>query len=256
MATTPTSLVKPPTAMSKNTSATNATRKSSNHTHEAQGYVAFPYFNCSDNTTYCKPNSGLRSVPREDIPDSTTVIDLRNNSMTSLNQSSFVGLNNVTTMLLSNNNISEIAPLTFQDQQKLTILDLAYNEIKLVNGDAWYDNKKLKILRLTGNPIENLTSDAFSNLSSLLVIDPPMFICHRPNILAALTTNEVALEVKGHIRCDESNCRLKRLENEGKLQITSWENNILHRPKCTNIDKYFDQMDLADMNCTGKVTYH
>ena len=120
-----TSLAKPPTTVSTNTPATNETKQKP----EVQA------FNCNETNAYCKPNFGLPDVPRENISSSTTYIDLRNNSINSLNQNSFSGLSNVTTILLSNNNISEISSHTFQDQANLTYLDLGFNQIKSVDGD-------------------------------------------------------------------------------------------------------------------------
>ena len=229
--------------MSTNTPATNETKQK----------PKVQAFNCNETNAYCKPNFGLPDVPRENISSSTTYIDLRNNSINSLNQSSFSGLSNVTTILLSNNNISEISSHTFQDQANLTYLDLGFNQIKSVDGDMWRGKENLKILRLTGNPLENITSQAFSNLSSLdpLVIDPSNFVQHHKNITSELALSQIALEVERQIPCNGSTCWLKRLHGKG-MYVYYLDKEKFHRPTCTNDEKtYWDE---ADLNCRGKVT--
>ena len=114
----------------------------------------------------------------------------------------------------------------------------------------------LKILRLTGNKIKTIKYEGFSHLTHVntIMIDISILVTNKEAILApssypdAITRPKMALEETNLFVCDHSNCWLKEVEARGYLGHYD-KNGRPSRPKCSNTNKYWDEVDL---NCTGE----
>ena len=158
---------------------------------------------------------------------------------------------------LSNNHISDITPGTFQDQKKLTYLDLSYNNLTSINGTMWEGLDSVETIRLTGNDIKTIGTNGFSHLPELktIVISITVVKTIAKTINADTTYPDskqhpkVAIEDTNILPCSASSCWLKRLEEKDVVDHY-YKNGKLFRPKCSNLDKYWDEMTEVDLNCS------
>ncbi|XP_036403919.1 slit homolog 3 protein [Megalops cyprinoides] len=119
---------------------------------------------CSDTVVRCS-NRGLRSLPKG-IPKDTTELYLEGNLLTSVPKE-LSSLKQLSLVDLSNNSISSLAPMTFSNMTQLSTLILSYNQIRCIPVHAFDGLKSLRLLTLHGNDLSTIPEGAFSHLTSL-----------------------------------------------------------------------------------------
>ena len=199
---------------------------------------------------FCRTNSELSNVPTEEIPTNTTSVNLNNNCIQKLDNNSFTGLTLLVNISLSNNHISDIAPGTFQAQNNVTFLDLSYNNLTSINGTMWEGLDSVVTIRLTGNDIKIIGTNGFSHLPKLKTIVISITVVKTiAKTINADTTFKVAIEDTNTLPCNASSCWLKWLEEKDVVDHY-YKDGTLVRPKCSNLDKYWDEMTEVDLNCS------
>ncbi|XP_053487014.1 slit homolog 3 protein [Ictalurus furcatus] len=119
---------------------------------------------CSDTVVRCS-NRGLRSLPKG-IPKDTTELYLEGNLLTSVPKE----LSNLKQLLLvdlSNNSVSSLTPFIFSNMTQLSTLILSYNQIRCVPVHAFDGLRSLRLLTLHGNDLSTIPEGAFNHLTSL-----------------------------------------------------------------------------------------
>uniref|UniRef100_A0A8C7ZDZ3 Slit homolog 3 (Drosophila) n=1 Tax=Oryzias sinensis TaxID=183150 RepID=A0A8C7ZDZ3_9TELE len=119
---------------------------------------------CSDAVVRCS-NRGLRSLPKG-IPKDTTELYLEGNMLTSVPKE-LAALKQLSLVDLSNNSISTLAPYTFSNMTQLATLILSYNQIHCFPVHAFDGLKSLRLLTLHGNDLSTIPEGAFNHLTSL-----------------------------------------------------------------------------------------
>ncbi|CAG5989155.1 unnamed protein product [Menidia menidia] len=119
---------------------------------------------CSDGVVRCS-NRGLHSLPKG-IPKDTTELYLEGNMLTSVPKE-LAALKQLSLVDLSNNSISTLAPYTFSNMTQLATLILSYNQIRCIPGHAFDGLKSLRLLTLHGNDLSTIPEGAFNHLTSL-----------------------------------------------------------------------------------------
>uniref|UniRef100_H2YXG0 Uncharacterized protein n=1 Tax=Ciona savignyi TaxID=51511 RepID=H2YXG0_CIOSA len=111
-------------------------------------------------------NTGLTSVPVDDIPHDVTELYLEMNDIREIPASikKFIYL---TTLDLSNNDISSINDWMFSNLTRLSTLLLAYNRLRCIPPKAFTGLRSLRILSLHSNELSSLPEGAFDDLTSL-----------------------------------------------------------------------------------------
>ena len=120
------------------------------------------------NTIYCL-TQGLREIP-VDIPQSTTMLNLDSNAITSIVNGAFTGLTNLTELVLSRNQITTLDAGVFLDLQSLQMLQLHRNSITSIVKGAFTGLTNLKTLHLSRNHITTLDAGVFLDLQSLQML--------------------------------------------------------------------------------------
>uniref|UniRef100_A0A4W6FA11 Slit homolog 3 (Drosophila) n=1 Tax=Lates calcarifer TaxID=8187 RepID=A0A4W6FA11_LATCA len=118
---------------------------------------------CSDGVVRCS-NRGLHSLPKG-IPKDTTELYLEGNMLTSVPKE-LASLKQLSLVDLSNNSISTLAPYTFNNMTQLATLILSYNQIRCIPVHAFDGLKSLR-LTLHGNDLSTIPEGAFNHLTSL-----------------------------------------------------------------------------------------
>ncbi|XP_023650749.2 slit homolog 3 protein [Paramormyrops kingsleyae] len=119
---------------------------------------------CSDTVVRCG-NRALRSLPKG-IPKDATELYLEGNLLTSVPKE-LSSLKHLTLIDLSNNSISSLAPLTFSNMTQLSTLILSYNQIRCIPVQAFDGLRSLRLLTLHGNDLSTIPEGAFNHLTSL-----------------------------------------------------------------------------------------
>ncbi|XP_054453144.1 slit homolog 3 protein [Anoplopoma fimbria] len=119
---------------------------------------------CTDGVVRCS-NRGLHSLPRG-IPKDTTELYLEGNMLTSVPKE-LTGLRQLSLVDLSNNSISTLAPFTFNNMTQLATLILSYNQIRCIPVHSFDGLKSLRLLTLHGNDLSTIPEGAFNHLTSL-----------------------------------------------------------------------------------------
>uniref|UniRef100_A0A668A4S2 Slit homolog 3 (Drosophila) n=1 Tax=Myripristis murdjan TaxID=586833 RepID=A0A668A4S2_9TELE len=119
---------------------------------------------CSDGVVRCS-NRGLHSLPKG-IPKDTTELYLEGNTLTSVPKE-LAALKQLSLVDLSNNSISTLAPFTFSNMTQLATLILSYNQIRCIPVHAFDGLKSLRLLTLHGNDLSTIPEGAFNHLTSL-----------------------------------------------------------------------------------------
>ncbi|XP_036424374.1 slit homolog 3 protein isoform X1 [Colossoma macropomum] len=119
---------------------------------------------CSDTVVRCS-NRGLRSLPKG-IPKDTTELYLEGNQLTSVPKE-LSSLKQLLLVDLSNNSISSLTPLIFSNMTQLSTLILSYNQIRCVPVHAFDGLRSLRLLTLHGNDLSTIPEGAFNHLTSL-----------------------------------------------------------------------------------------
>ncbi|XP_061580842.1 slit homolog 3 protein isoform X2 [Cololabis saira] len=119
---------------------------------------------CSDGVVRCS-NRGLHSLPKG-VPKDTTELYLEGNMLTSVPKE-LAGLKQLSLVDLSNNSISTLAPHTFSNMTQLATLILSYNQIRCIPAHAFDGLRSLRLLTLHGNDLSTIPEGAFNHLTSL-----------------------------------------------------------------------------------------
>ncbi|XP_044749680.1 peroxidasin [Coccinella septempunctata] len=107
----------------------------------------------------------LEGVPR--ISTQTTLLDLRFNKISSLNQENFDGCHLISALLLDNNLLTNLKNGTFDELHQLRYLYLSKNDIKYIESGVFRNLPKLEHLFLQSNNLQTVSKGTFSNLPLL-----------------------------------------------------------------------------------------
>lgn len=132
-------------------------------------------------TVFClaRKNSNFpRSVP----PD-TLNLYVFENGISSIEESSFIGLNGLHLLDLSHNQLSSLPGGVFRNLANLSNLDLTSNQLTEISADTFQGLSRLERLYLNGNRIRSIHPEAFKGIESLLelklsnnqLVTPPAF---------------------------------------------------------------------------------
>ncbi|XP_002738338.3 slit homolog 2 protein [Saccoglossus kowalevskii] len=121
--------------------------------------------NCACYGTVVRCSNKQLTNPPYNIPNETTELYLDVNKLKSIPDLS--RLKNLHTIDLSNNDITTITNTTFANLPKLATLILSYNHIGCIPPGTFRGLHSLRILSLHGNDISTLPSGAFDELESL-----------------------------------------------------------------------------------------
>ncbi|XP_037636755.1 slit homolog 3 protein [Sebastes umbrosus] len=119
---------------------------------------------CTDGVVRCS-NRALHSLPKG-IPKDATELYLEGNMLTSVPKE-LAGLKQLSLVDLSNNSISTLAPFTFNNMTQLATLILSYNQIRCIPVHAFDGLKSLRLLTLHGNDLSTIPEGAFNHLTAL-----------------------------------------------------------------------------------------
>ena len=106
-------------------------------------------------------------VPRSDIFDWTTSVDLSSNLINSIEDYDFANLPQLTTVKLNNNNIGAISKLAFENSISVTHLRFQNNKISCLC-DFSHLQIPLENLFLNNNPLEQIVAEDFTGFPALL----------------------------------------------------------------------------------------
>ncbi|XP_029428100.1 slit homolog 2 protein-like [Rhinatrema bivittatum] len=113
---------------------------------------------------------GLTQVPKN-IPDSTWMLDLRQNNLSKLIAGSFSALWSMKILLLTNNYIEEIHSKAFEYLGFLERLDLSNNLLSQLPHDFSIHLVSLRELKMPFNWLTSLSFESFEHLESLEKLD-------------------------------------------------------------------------------------
>ncbi|CAB1431029.1 unnamed protein product, partial [Pleuronectes platessa] len=160
---------------------------------------------CSDAVVRCS-NRGLHSLPKG-IPKDTTELYLEGNMLTSVPKE-LASLKQLSLVDLSNNSISTLAQFTFSNMTQLATLILSYNQIRCIPVHAFDGLKSLRLLTLHGNDL-SLSQKELSTTSPLC-----------PTWLSVPTPCTVTVTCAGSP--SGSRLVLKSLESLVALDLLTW----------------------------------
>ena len=118
---------------------------------------------------YKRIRSGLAEVP-DDIPDDIDQIDLSENQITALRNTSFVNLTECNSMIINRNNIKHIDIGTFRYMKHLGDLQLYVNQLIEITQGMFEGLGSLRLLNLQTNQISVIGSRTFYGLNSLIYL--------------------------------------------------------------------------------------
>lgn len=104
---------------------------------------------------------GLSSVPH------LKTLDLGENHISVIENTSFTTMSELFGLRLTENNIEHITRETFRKLSSLHILNLSRNKIRHIDADAFENNQNLQAIRLDGNYLREITG-MFSKLQNLV----------------------------------------------------------------------------------------
>ncbi|XP_025778366.1 peroxidasin-like protein [Puma concolor] len=119
---------------------------------------------CSKSTVRCM-HLMLDHIPQ--VPQQTTVLDLRFNRIREIPGSAFKKLKNLNTLLLNNNQIRQISRNAFEGLENLLYLYLYKNEIHALDKQTFKGLRSLEQLYIHFNQIETLQPETFGDLVKL-----------------------------------------------------------------------------------------
>uniref|UniRef100_A0ABI7XC69 Peroxidase n=1 Tax=Felis catus TaxID=9685 RepID=A0ABI7XC69_FELCA len=119
---------------------------------------------CSKSTVRCM-HLMLDHIPQ--VPQQTTVLDLRFNRIREIPGSVFKKLKNLNTLLLNNNQIRQISRNAFEGLENLLYLYLYKNEIHALDKQTFKGLRSLEQLYIHFNQIETLQPETFGDLVKL-----------------------------------------------------------------------------------------
>ncbi|KAM6171825.1 LOW QUALITY PROTEIN: putative oxidoreductase PXDNL [Erethizon dorsatum] len=107
----------------------------------------------------------LDHIPQ--VPQQTTVLDLRFNRIREIPESAFKKLKNLNTLLLNNNQIRKISRTAFEGLENLLHLYLYKNEIRALDKQTFKGLISLEQLYIHSNQLETLQPETFGDLRKL-----------------------------------------------------------------------------------------
>ncbi|KAJ8015241.1 hypothetical protein DPEC_G00024090 [Dallia pectoralis] len=119
---------------------------------------------CSDTVVRCS-NQGLRTLPKG-IPKDATELYLEGNLLKSVPKE-LSTLKQLSLVDLSNNSITTVTSMIFSNMTQLATLILSYNQIRCIPVNAFDGLKSLRLLTLHGNDLSTIPEGAFNHLTSL-----------------------------------------------------------------------------------------
>ncbi len=125
--------------------------------------MLLPLVTCSE---FNGRNKSYTEVP-PDIPPSTTLLNLQDNQISTIQSGAFTGLSNLQTLNLWNNQISIIQSGAFTGLSNLQKLILGHNQISTIHSEAFTGLSNLQILHLYINNISTIQLGSFTGLSNL-----------------------------------------------------------------------------------------
>ncbi|OCT61683.1 vasorin [Xenopus laevis] len=137
----------------------------------------------------CNPPQNVFCLERKNsnfppgVPPDTLNLYVFENGISSIEESSFIGLNGLHLLDLSHNQLSSLPEGVFRSLTNLSNLELTSNQLTEISADTFQGLSRLERLYLNGNRIRNIHPDAFKGLESLLelklsnnqLITPPAF---------------------------------------------------------------------------------
>jgi insulin-like growth factor-binding protein complex acid labile subunit len=102
---------------------------------------------------------------------SLIALSLRGNRLTKLNNSDFMYLNNVTRLELDSNRLRSIGKNSFLNMDSLTVLSLSNNKLSFIKKNYFAGLTKLEELDLSCNQISSIHVNSFNSLVSLNLLD-------------------------------------------------------------------------------------
>ncbi|XP_072200110.1 immunoglobulin superfamily member 10 [Excalfactoria chinensis] len=109
------------------------------------------------------------AVPPRISPD-VERINLGYNSLLTLSDTDFAGLEKLELLMLHSNEINAIPDKVFRDLCSLQVLKMSYNKVRVLQQDAFYGLKSLVRLHMDHNEIEFVNPNVFYGLTSLRLI--------------------------------------------------------------------------------------
>ncbi|XP_028835069.1 trophoblast glycoprotein-like [Denticeps clupeoides] len=153
---------------------------------------------------------GLSAVPHA-IPGYATNLFFVGNTVRKIRPESFVGLDNVTSLVLSNNGITELSSHTFSSLTMLRSLNLDGNQLVLIHPEAfWVPGSPIQDLHLSGSLYNHtslmdlITALRWGGLGNLLHLDlsgnhilllPPGLFSPLPNLRQLCLANNSLVAV-------------------------------------------------------------
>ncbi|BFZ09466.1 hypothetical protein BsWGS_12505 [Bradybaena similaris] len=112
----------------------------------------------------------ITAVP-DNLPNNTRALDMSQNSVRSLDQTSFLQLSNLTHLDFTSCVINKIYDSSFAATPKLTSLILRKNQLTYLSKSTFAELKCLQTLDLSGNNISKIEIGAFDQLRHLTKLD-------------------------------------------------------------------------------------
>ncbi|XP_031459498.1 immunoglobulin superfamily member 10 isoform X1 [Phasianus colchicus] len=109
------------------------------------------------------------AVPPRIAPD-VERINLGYNSLLTLTDTDFAGLEKLELLMLHSNEINAIPEKVFRDLRSLQVLKMSYNKVSVLQQDAFYGLKSLVRLHMDHNEIEFVNPNVFYGLTSLRLV--------------------------------------------------------------------------------------
>uniref|UniRef100_A0A1Q3FSG3 Putative conserved secreted protein n=1 Tax=Culex tarsalis TaxID=7177 RepID=A0A1Q3FSG3_CULTA len=117
----------------------------------------------------------ILSIPHDSFRHLTALeaLDLSNNKLKTLTDSSFHFMKNLVSVELHDNQIDSLAKGTFQSDihTNLAVISLRYNSLKLVQSHTFVDLEELNAIYLDDNRLESIEKRAFMNLDNLKMLN-------------------------------------------------------------------------------------
>lgn len=155
-----------------------------------------------------------------------TNLQLDYNNLGNLNQSSFVGLTELTSLGLKSANISKLEYGVFSHQKKLQSLDISYNHMGNVDMDILSASTDLQYLNIEGNNLTEFSykdlRTTFTNLSTICIGDNDFNCTFLGEVILQLSNHDIkAVTLSGHSVTDLNHINGIRCHGE-KETIPSW----------------------------------
>ncbi|XP_077983160.1 toll-like receptor 2 type-2 [Glandiceps talaboti] len=196
----------------------------------------YTYIDCTHRELYHLPN---------DLPPSTTHLELSYNTVSNLSPDSFLGLGNLVDLRLSHSSISTLGEHVFSSMVKLEVLDLSSNQLTTLSSSTFSGLHNLQQLYLFGNNLSELPNDIFADLTKLrkISLSRNNFLCFTLVPLQQLINVEVIYFDSNTI---SGNCTDINFQSFKKLQSVSLNNCGIDDDILSRIQ--FDDIEITELN--------